>query len=457
MTTGICFVAFEFILGKTYRGSAPLTYFRINRKIEFIGWWQFLIAFVIMTYYAVILAWSMMYIRYSATLAWGFETEDFFYHSFLRVGSRTSLPHIGTVVWQVLIPLLIVWMVTLGTVYRGVKSGIEKISKIALPMLIVLFVIFVIRAVTLPGSISGLNAFFQPSWPALKQPDVWIAAYSQIFYSLSLAMGIMITYSSYLPADSDTTNSAFITAFSNSGFELLSGIGIFSAIGFMALKSGKSIEDLAVGGIGLAFVVIPQIINQLPMPQFFGVLFFLCLLIAGITSLISLVEVCISAVSEKFSLSRKRTVLIVGGLATLVSVLYTTGGGAYLLDVVDNFINNFAILPSAVLEILLILWVCRKINFLRDEANRCSQIRLGSYWKIVLGILTPAVLIIILASALISNLRTVYGGYPVSFVAAAGWGLVIVIPFLAFLLSRIPWKGANCTAAIPTEEEESSL
>lgn len=454
LTTGIFFVAFEFIMGKKYRGSAPLTYFRINKKLEFIGWWQFLIAFVIMTYYAIILAWAMTYIKYSATLAWGENTKTFFYASFLHVSDGASVGNFGNVVWQVFIPLLFIWVITLGTVFNGIKNGIERINKIALPMLIVLFVIFVVRAVTLPGASAGLNAFFEPSWVSLSKPSVWISAYSQIFYSLSLAMGIMITYSSYLPTKEDTTNNAFITAFSNSGFELLSGIGIFAALGFMAQRSGVSIHDLAAGGIGLAFVVIPQIINQLPMPQFFGVLFFLCLLIAGITSLISLVEVCISAFCDKFGWSRKRTVLIIGLVATLVSVFYTTNGGVYLLDVVDNFINSFAILPGAVVEIILVLWVCKQFTVLRDEANRYSQIKLGRLWKISLGILTPVVLIVILATSLVSNLQTVYGGYPAAFVGLFGWGMVIVLPVLAFVLSRIPWKNPEKAKTIPDGEDE---
>lgn len=452
LTTGVCFVAFEFILGKTYRGSAPLSYFRINKHAEFLGWWQFLIAFVIMTYYAVILSWSMSYTGFSATLAWGSNTKTFFYGSYLQASSGAG--QFGHIVWQTLIPLLVVWIITLGTVFRGIKNGIERVNKIALPLLIILFVIFVIRAVTLPGSSSGLNTFFQPSWSSLKKPSVWISAYSQIFYSLSLAMGIMITYSSYLPRKSDTTNNAFITAFSNSGFELLSGIGIFAALGFMSQQSGKAIKDLAAGGIGLAFIVIPQIINQLPMPQIFGVLFFLCLLIAGVTSLISLVEVCISAVSEKFGLNRKRTVVIVGLISTIVSISYTTNGGVYLLDVVDNFINSFAILPGAVVEIILILWVCKQFGKLRDEANKYSQIRLGGYWKVSLGIITPVVLIVILATSLVSNIKTVYGGYPAPFVAVFGWGMVIVIPVIAFILSRIPWKSGDSIRAVPNEGDE---
>lgn len=452
LTTGLSFVALEFVIGKKYRGSAPLSYFRINRHMEFVGWWQFAISFMIMSYYSVILGWAMSYIGFSASLAWGTDTKDFLFNSYLHVLPDASVTNLGGIEWHAFIPLLIIWVVTLSISYRGVKKGIERVSKIAIPTLVFLFLIFVIRAVTLPGSGLGLTAFFQPQWDQVMNPEIWKAAYSQIFYSLSLAMGIMITYSSYLPKKTDTTNNAFIAAFSNSGFELLAGFGIFAALGFMATNSGVSINDLATGGIGLAFVVLPQIINQLPLPQFFGIVFFACLLISGITSLISLLEVCISAATDKFGWNRKRSVLIIGGLATLVSIAYSTHGGMYLLDVVDNFVNGFGVLPSAVFEIILVLWVFRKMKPLMEEANQFSQIKLGGYFKISLGLITPVMLIIILFSSLVTNLSTVYGGYPVSFVAVFGWGVVIFMLVFALLVSRLPWKKKELTVKGGEEE-----
>ena len=454
ITTGISFVAFEFILGKKYRGSPPLTYSRINKKLEFLGWWQFLIPFFIMTYYAVILAWAFNYIGYSLTLAWGEDTNAFFFESFLNISSEVSVSGLGGIVWQVFIPLMLVWFVTLSIVYRGIKSGIEKMNKIAMPTLAILFLIFVIRAVTLRGAVTGLNAFFQPNWSSLAKPDVWIAAYSQIFYSLSLAMGIMITYSSYLPKKVDTNTSAFVTAFANSGFELLAGIGIFAAMGFMAVSTNTQLENLVTSGVGLAFVVLPQIINQLPLSQFFGSVFFICLFLAGITSLISLMEVCVSTASEKFAWSRQRTVVVIGILVVLFSIGYTTNGGLYLLDVVDNFINNFAILPGALVEILLVCWVFKKFKELQAEANKHSYIQLGKTWRLTLGIITPLALAVILGRSLVDNIKTVYGGYPQSFVGIFGWGLVIALPIVSALLANVPWKNPEVAQEIPSGEDD---
>ncbi|WP_018665366.1 sodium-dependent transporter [Heyndrickxia acidiproducens] len=452
ITTGVAFVAMEFILGKKYRGSAPLSYSRIHKKFEFVGWWQFAIAFFIMTYYAVILAWAVSYIGFSVKLSWGNDTQAFLFNKYLMVSKEPSLTHFGSIVWQVFLPLVAIWVITLGIAYRGVKKGIEALSRYALPVLLVLFVIFVIRAITLPGAVTGLNAFFEPNWKAIANPNVWIAAYSQIFYSLSIAMGIMITYSSYLPKKIDTTNNAFITAFANSSFELLAGIGIFAALGFMAQQSNVAVNDVAAGGIGLAFVVLPKIINELPLPQVFGAVFFICLFIAGITSLISLLEVCIAAAVDKLGWTRKKVVVTVGGVAALISIIYATQSGMYLLDVVDNFVNSFGVLPSAVVEVVLVAWVFRKLDVLKNEANLYSQIKLGWYWKICISVITPVLLTAILVSSFRTNIGTVYGGYPSQFVAVFGWGLSAFMVIIAIALSFSNWKAAD---KLPAYVEEA--
>src|SRR5690625_6529633 len=153
-----------------------------------------------------------------------------------------------------------------------------------------MFLVLVGIALTLDGAFSGLDALFTPNWAALLDPGVWIAAYGQIFFSLSVGFGIMITYSSYLKRRTNLTGSGLVVGFSNSGFEVLAGIGVFSALGFMAQAAGVTIEDVVTSGIGLAFVAFPEIISQGPagLGPIIGVLFFGSLLFAGFTSMISI-------------------------------------------------------------------------------------------------------------------------------------------------------------------------
>lgn len=180
-------------MGHKYRGSAPLTFRKMNKHSEWIGWWGVVVAFVIATYYSVIVAWAMSYSYFSINLAWGSDTEGFLYNDYLTIVDPGQF---GNLVPGVVIPLLIVWVIVLGVLIRGVKRGIEMANRIMIPLLLVVFLIIVIRAVTLPGALTGLNAFFEPDFKEILNPEVWIAAYGQIFFSLSIAFAIMITYSS---------------------------------------------------------------------------------------------------------------------------------------------------------------------------------------------------------------------------------------------------------------------
>src|SRR5699024_8532643 len=143
---------------------------------------------------------------------------------------------------------------------------------------VIVYLIIVIRAITLPGALTGLNSFFEHDFSEILNPQVWIAAYGQIIFRMTIAFAIMITNYSYLPKKSNITNNAFITGFINSVFELLVGIGVFAVLGFMATQQGVGIDEVVAGGVGLAFVVFPAIINEFPaFNEFFGVLFFLSL------------------------------------------------------------------------------------------------------------------------------------------------------------------------------------
>lgn len=310
LTAGIPLLIMEFTIGHKYRGSSPRSFRKISKGLEWIGWWQVAISFIISTYYAVIISWAVMYAYYSFGQQWGKDTTGFFTGDFLQVVEAGAF---GGLVPVVLIPLVIVWALVLFILNRGVKRGIEIANKIFIPTLAVLFIIIVIRAVTLDGAATGLNAFFQPDWDRIWDGQVWVAAYGQIFFSLSIAFAIMITYSSYLPKKSDITNNAFITGFANSSFELLAGIGVFAALGFMSAQVGQPVSEVVTGGIGLAFMVFPQIINEMPvLSGLFGFLFFASLVLAGLSSLISISETYVAGLQEKFNISRGKAVLFGG-------------------------------------------------------------------------------------------------------------------------------------------------
>lgn len=446
LTAGIPILIMEFTIGHKYRGSAPLSFFRMSgKKLEWMGWWAIFVSFVISTYYAVIIAWAMRYTIFAINQAWGSDTEAFLFNDFLQL---TVTPgQTGGIVWGVLIPLILVWAIALGILLGGVKKGIELANRIFIPTLVVIFLIVVIRAVTLDGAALGLDAFFKPNFDAIMDPQVWVAAYGHIFFSLSIAFAIMITYASYLPKKSDITNNAFITGFANSAFELLAGIGVFAALGFMANQQGVAVADVAAAGVGLAFVVFPQIINEFPgFNGLFGVLFFLSLTLAGLTSLISITETYVAGFSEKFGISRNKAVIFGGGLAALISVLFATQGGLFFLDVADYFINQFGVAAIGLVEVILIVWAFRKVDTLRDHANGISDIHLGGWWKICLGFITPIVLGYMMFGLLKTNLLKEfdtetgnYEGYSDTFIMLGGTSVALGAIVLGVLMSLGKW------------------
>ncbi|MDG5471762.1 sodium-dependent transporter [Jeotgalibacillus sp. ET6] len=448
LTAGIPILIMEFTIGHKYRGSAPLSFFRAGgKKAEWLGWWGVVVAFVISTYYAVIIAWAMRYTIFSFDQAWGEDTGAFLQGDFLQLLEVTP-GETGGIVWGVFIPLILVWVITLGILLKGVKKGIEIANRIFIPTLVILFLIIVVRAVTLEGAATGLNAFFEPDFDQIMNPGVWVAAYGHIFFSLSIAFAIMITYSSYLPKKSDITNNAFITGFANSGFELLAGIGVFAALGFMATQLAVPVDEVADAGVGLAFVVFPQIINQFPgFNGFFGVLFFLSLTLAGLTSLMSITETYVAGVTEKFGVSRNKAVILGGGLAATISILFATQGGLYFLDMADYFINQFGVAAVGLVEVIMVVWILRKTNTLQSHANLTSDIQLGVWWKICLGVITPIVLGVMMFGLLKQNILQQfdsdtgnYEGYTTAFTLYGGVSVAVGALLVGILLSIGKWS-----------------
>lgn len=436
LTAGIPILILEYVIGHKYKSSAPFGFRSILRRAEWIGWWQVFVAFFIVTYYMVIVGWALSYTYYSFGTKWGEDTEAFFFGNFL--GTSDSFWEVGGLQLKVLIPFLIVWAIAYYIMQRGVRKGIEVANKILMPLLILMLIVITIRGVTLEGAAEGLNVLFTPNFAALAKPEVWIAAYGQVFFSLSIAFAIMITYASYLPKKTDLSNSGLIAVFANSGFEFMAAIGVFATLGFLAMQQGISVDQVASAGIGLAFVVFPSVINEFPFwNSFFGLLFFGSLLFAGFTSAISIMEPVISGLREKFNLSRKAAVNWVCGSAFVVGLLYTTGGGVRYLDVVDRFTNQYGIVIGGLLELLLIGWIAKRLAEFREHNNSISYVRIGSWWDICLKYITPFILIVILIMSLIEEFSRPYEDYPYSGLITFGWAILIILVIGAFVFQGL--------------------
>ncbi|MCJ2375440.1 sodium-dependent transporter [Vibrio sp. ZSDZ34] len=425
LTAGIPFMILEFSMGQKYRGSAPRTLAKINSKFEWLGWFQVGVAATIAVYYVAVIGWAISYFGMSFTQSWGTDTNAFFFGEYLQLGdnSPTSL---GSIQWKIAGAMLIAWGITYTAVARGVKAGIERAAKIMMPVLFIMVLLLIARMAFLPGALNGVNYLFEPDFSKIWDVKVWAAAYGQIFFTLSIGFAIMLAYSSYLPEKSDITNNAFMTVLINCGFSILAGIMIFSVLGYMAEEQGKPLTEVVSAGVGLAFVTLPAAINLLPAPYILGPLFFFALVIAGLSSHISIMEAVTSAIIDKLKWTRKKAANVICGAGLIISMAFATNGGLLLLDLVDHFANNIGIVTGCLIEILLMTWLL-KIADVREYVNKISDFNIGIWFDVCLRFITPVILAIIVATKFQTLLSDGYGGYAQFDLMLLGWGLMALL------------------------------
>jgi NSS family neurotransmitter:Na+ symporter len=435
-TAGIPILILEFTIGHKFKGSAPLCFYKMNRKWEWLGWWQVFISIIISIYYSVVISWAISYTFYSFDLSWGSNTAAFFVDSYLSI---TSSPfEFGGIRLNVALATISVWVLTYVIILGGIKKGVELANKIILPLLYLIMIIIVIRGLFLPGAFIGLNMLFSPDLTKLLDASAWVDAYGQVFFSLSVAFSIMITYGSYLSSDSDIINNSFITGFMLTTFSLLAGIAVFSVVGFMIYESGGNVPE-KLSGIFLAFATIPKALNRMiPFGNIIGMFFFLAVFFAGLTSQISIVETIVSSLMDKLNRPRKKVAAFFCGFGLLISLIFTTGAGLYILDIVDHYINNFGIVFTGIVEVILLGWFS-DITSLGNYANDVSDIKVGRWWYICIKFITPIVLFVTILYNLYNELISLYGGYSFKALFLFGWTIAILVFILGILSAKMNW------------------
>ncbi|CAM3651091.1 Sodium:neurotransmitter symporter family protein [Vibrio aerogenes CECT 7868] len=421
LTAGIPFMILEFSMGQRYRGSAPKTLSRIHAKFEWLGWFQVGVAAVIGVYYVAVIGWAISYFGLSFTQGWGSDPNSYFFSEYLGLGDN-SPTNLGGIRWGIALTVTIAWAITYVAIVSGVKSGIERASKIMMPILFFMVLMLIARMAVLPGAIDGINYMFKPDFSKIWDVKVWAAAYGQIFFTLSIGFAIMLAYSSYLPEKSDITNNAFMTVLINCGFSILAGIMIFSVLGYMAEAQSKPLTEVVSAGVGLAFVTLPTAINLLPAPYILGPVLFFALVIAGLSSHISIMEAVTSAVIDKTKWRRNKAATVVIGSSFIVSMAFVTNGGLLLLDLVDHFANNIGIMVGCFVEIVIMTWLF-KIADVRQYVNSVSDFSVKEWFDICLKFITPVILAIILVTKLKTLLTDGYGGYDLTI----GWIMIAAL------------------------------
>ena len=435
-TCGLPLLMIEFALGKRGRSGAPMAFAGIKKTMTWAGWLACLCAYIIVIYYCSIMAWSWDYIYDSLTLAWGTDAEGFFNN--IVLGKSDGVGILGGIQWRLFIGLALTWLAITLILWKGIKS-VSKVVMITVPLPVLCLVILAIRGLTLPGAIDGVVYYLQPDFSKLADPRVWLAAFGQILFSLSLGQSVLIAYASYLPKRSDITNNSFIAGFANCGFSFFAGFAVFSALGFLALQNGVSVADVVESGPNLAFVTYPTIISMLPFwVPFFGVIFFLMLLTLGIDSAFALVEGFSTPLRDATGWKHTKITLALCLIGLAAGILYVTKGGYYWLDIVDHYISDYGLVTIALAECILVGWIFGAGKF-REYINLDSEFRIGKWWEICIVIITPLTLAYCLISSLVKGILEPYGGYPAWANWLGGWIMMFVTIVLAVVFGK-KWK-----------------
>ncbi|KXZ40563.1 neurotransmitter:Na+ symporter, NSS family [Alkalithermobacter thermoalcaliphilus JW-YL-7 = DSM 7308] len=440
-TAGIPLMIMELGFGSKMKGAAPLAFRKLGGKWEFLGWWQVMIPLVVMTFYSCVIAWSVNYLFMSFSLGWGDDAGRFFIGEFLKLSS--SPWEFGGLRVNILIAVLFVWIINYSIVKRGISGGIEKACKFIMPLLAILMLIMTLRGVTLPGARHGLSYLFNPDFSKILDHRVWISAYSQVFFSTTLAVGVMIAYSSYLPEKSDIVGNAHITVLANASFDILAGLCVFGLLGYYAYSFNIPFDEVMTNGAGLAFVAFPTAISNLPMNDFFkslfGFMFFFALIIAGISSSVSMLESFASAILDKYDIKRDRLIKFISIFGFFGSALFATRAGVFLLDIVDHFVGNYGIALIGLVEAIVLGYVY-KAEKMKEDVNQYSSMKVGAWWVFCIKYITPVALSYLFIQNVISEFKAPYGSYPISALIVFGLSVALGMFVISHILAKKPWK-----------------
>ncbi|XP_058820909.1 sodium-dependent neutral amino acid transporter B(0)AT3 isoform X1 [Topomyia yanbarensis] len=454
---GIPIFYLELAIGQRLRKGAIGVWHEVSAYLGGIGISSAFVSYIVALYYNTIIAWCLIYLLHSfeSPLPWAdcpkrlyknftydvepecvvsSPTKYYWYRETLKVSASVDEPE--GVNYNVAIALISAW----GLVYMCMVQGITESSKIVYITAIfpyVVLIIFFFRGITLKGASDGVLHLFTPRWESILEPVVWLEAGTQIFFSLGLAFGGLIAFSSYNPANNNCYRDALVVSFTNCSTSMFAGVVVFSVIGFKAtaifdscveertaLLAANKTTDLPVcdlqkelensaSGTGLAFIIFTEAINQFPAAQLWAVLFFMMLFTLGIDSQFGTLEgVTTSLVDMKLFPNLPKEV-ITGGLCLsccILSMCFANGAGSYIFQLMDSFAGNYTLLIIAFCECVGVSYIYGIKRF-ADDIELMTGSRPGLYWMLCWKYISPIAMITILVASFV-ELASEGSSYP---------------------------------------------
>lgn len=410
VTFGFALMITEIAIGRKTRLSCISAYGALDKRFSFLGWLAALVPIIITPYYCVIGGWVMKYLfeftRGNGVAAAG----DQFFGNFIAVGEPGILG--SPIFWFVLYVLLTAVIVGLG-----VEKGIEKASQLLMPILVVLSIAVAGFSLSIPGAMAGLKFYLLPDFSHFSFMTV-LAAMGQMFYSMSLAMGIMITYGSYMKKENKLERSVGQIEIFDTGIAMIAGLMIIPAV--VAFNGGDTTMVQSTAGPGLMFGVLPKVFETMPAGGLVGTLFFLLVAFAALTSSISLMEAIVSSFMDKFHLRRNVTVLLVTGLLLGIGLLSCLGYGPWagvqllgmaFLDFFD-FVSNSVLMPIVALFTCILIGYGVGTGVVEEEVKAEGGVfRREKLYRVMVRWVAPVLLVLILVTSVMQGLGI--GGFKI--------------------------------------------
>lgn len=408
LTFGFALLITEIAIGRKTQESPLTAYKKLSSKWGFLGLLSFVVPFIIYPYYCVIGGWVIKYMSCYLSFQSAITTSDGFFTSFI------------TSQWQPIFYTVLFAALCFVIVYQGVEEGIEKYSKILMPILLIIVVFIAIyslfikhtdvNGVTRTG-LQGAAVYFIPNFEGVtfkKFLTIVLDAMGQLFYSLSIAMGIMITYGSYMKKNANLVKSVNQIELFDTGIALLAGMMIIPAVYVFSGTEGMS------AGPGLMFITLPKVFASLgKFGEFLGLIFFVMVLFAALTSAVSILEAITSSMMDKYKWSRKKSTLIMAATTFVISILVCLGYNVFyfelkfpngtvgqILDILDYASNNILMPIVGLLTCILIGWIVKPKTTIDEITLNGEKFGRKTLYIIMIKVVAPILLFIILLTGL---------------------------------------------------------
>lgn len=453
---GIPLLFMEFSVGQYTRLGPVHAFAKICPLLKGVGLATVVISFVFSTYYNVLMSWALYYFfnSFESTLPWtscnntwnlvencssGFPgnathlqsaSQQFFDHRLLQ--KTSGIEETGGIRWELFGYLIISWVVVYLCIFKGVKSTGKVVYFTAVFPYFILFALL-INNVQLPGAKNGILYFVTPVWNKLFEVKVWVNAAAQVFNSIGIAFGSMISMASYNKFNNNILRDALIVSITNSFTSILAGFVIFSAIGYMAHTHNLPVDNIATDGPGLVFVVYPEVLSTMPVFQLWAPLFFFMLLCLGLDSQFATVEVAVTFIKDEFGaqilrfLKREELlVLAVCIIGFILGIPHVTKGGIYVFQLMDHYTAVVSLMFLAFFEVVAVCWIfgvpriCLMVKRMQGKTPNI-------YFRLCWLVLCPMLVLCILISSIIQYTPARYGKYTYpGWAEGVGWCVSLV-------------------------------